>query len=106
MRMQQRVLAAAFCCLLAGGALLAVGGSDEPYRQVYADNTRSWLVDNDSLKDAVAADGTTMREGWVVIRYTGEGTADRIRYHFKLAQREYKATDSVSFCSQGQATEI
>ena len=106
MRLQQRIVTAGLCCLLAGGILLAAGGSDAPYRQVYADGTRIWLVDNDSLKDAVATDGTKMREGWVVIRYTGEGTADRIRYHFKLAQREYKATDSVSFCSQGQATEI
>lgn len=106
MRMQQKVLAAAFCCLLAGGALLAVGGSDEPYRQVYTDGTRIWLVDNDSLKDAVDTDGSKLRQGWVITRYPLEGTAEKTRYYFKLAQREVKATDSVSFSDQGQATEI
>ena len=106
MRLQQRIVTAGLCCLLAGGILLTVGGSDAPYRQVYADGIRIWLVDNDSLKDAVDTDGSKLRQGWVITRYPREGTAEKTRYYFKLAQREVKATDSVSFSDQGQATEI
>ena len=106
MRLRQRILAAALCCLLAGGIVLAAGGSDAPYRQVYADGARIWLVDTDSLKDTVDTDGSKLRQGWVITRYPREGTAEKTRYYFKLSQREVKATDSVSFSDQGQATEI